>query len=309
MKYTIIILTTLACSGAITAGPIVVPNHSFESPLAPRESPYALPVVDVWQKSAQPAWYDPSQNANTPWDFLMGTFFNVPFPGLFIDNCDGSQAAFLFALPEAALFQDGTSAGGTNGGPGLALEATFQAGHSYELTVAALGGGGGMKPGVTLQISFYYRDPSSNKVTVAATSITNSLDLFPTNTHFIDFQARVPTVQTNDPWAGQPIGIELLSTTSFELAGGYWNLDNVRLVETASSLLALSAPFLTTNGQITFSIHSQPGLRFEIQATTNLLSGATNWTSLGSFTNGTGVVDFTDSATNLPQRFYRARPY
>lgn len=309
MKYTIIILMTLAYGGAITAGPIAIPNHSFESPVVPPESPYALPVVEVWQKSAQPAWYDPSQNADTPWDFLMGTFFNVPFPGLFIDNCDGSQAAFLFALPEAALFQDKTSPAGTNGAPGLALDATFQAGHSYELTVAALGGGGGMKPGATLQISLYYRDASSNKVTVAATSITNSLELFPTNTHFLDFQARVPAVQTNDPWAGQSIGIELLSTASFELAGGYWNLDNVRLVETASSLLALSAPSLTTNGQITFSIQSDPGLRFEIQATTHLLSGATHWISLGSFTNNTGIVDFTDSATNLQQRFYRARPF
>ena len=44
--------------------------------------------------------------------------------------------------------------------------------------------------------SLYYRDAASNMVTVAATTITNSSSLFPTNTHLIDFQMLVPTVRT-----------------------------------------------------------------------------------------------------------------
>ena len=54
----------------------------------------------------------------------MGTFYNVAYPPTFIDNCDGSQAAFLFALPEVALFQDYNSIGGTNTTPSHDFDAT-----------------------------------------------------------------------------------------------------------------------------------------------------------------------------------------
>ena len=60
-----------------------------------------------------------------------------------------------------------------------------------------------MKDGVTLQLSLYYRDAASNMVTVAATTITNSAQLFPTNTHLVDFSVYVPGVRATDPWAGQ----------------------------------------------------------------------------------------------------------
>src|SRR4029079_9939834 len=101
-------------SATCRAAAIPVPNGSFESPSVPAVSPYAAPDIDNWQKSPQPAWYDPAQNSNTPWTYLMGEFYNVAFPGQFIENCDGTQAAFLFALPEAALFQDYGSIYGTN---------------------------------------------------------------------------------------------------------------------------------------------------------------------------------------------------
>lgn len=175
--------------------------------------------------------------------------------------------------------------------------------------MGVIGGGGGMQPGVTLQISLYYRDASGLQVTVASTSITNSVELFHTNTHFVDFGAHLRTVQETDPWAGQHIGIQLLSTTGFDLAGGYWDLDNVRLTETPAPLLRSpsvrnsSAP----SGQFSFTVLSQPGLGFEVQATTNLDGVSSNWISIGTFTNLTGVMSFTDTATNFNQRYYRAR--
>ena len=295
----------LTFASALHAGLLFVPNASFESPVVPPVSPYAGPDVDYWQKSPQPAWYDPAQNFNTPWEDLMGQFYNVPFPGAYIDNCDGTQAAFLFALPGIALFQDYNSVSGTNTIPSHAFNATFNVGRFYSLTVGAIGGGGGMKPGATLEVSLYYRDASSNKVTVAATTVTNSAALFPTTTHLVDFSVLVPVVQATNPWAGQNIGVQLASTTTdTNLVGGYWDLDNVRLAE------ILAPSFINptvTNHQFQLTLVSTPGLQFDIQATPNPAGGPAAWTSLGTLTNVTGTASFTDKAANLTQRFYRAR--
>ena len=287
------------------AAAISVPNNSFESPVVPPVSPYAAPDVDYWQKSPQPSWYDPSQNANTPWSYLMGEFYNVPFPGQFIDNCDGSQAAFLFALPQAALFQDYDTIYGTNTVPTHSFNAKFNVGSSYDLIVAVLGGGGGMKPGVTLQLALYYRSSSSNFTVVASTTVTNSAALFPTNTHFVDFVVHVPQVKATDAWAGQNIGIQFASTVGFDIPGGYWDLDNVRLLENSTSGIVLSSSGLN-NGMFGFSLQSQAGSQFEVQATTNLTSSS-NWVTVGTLTNASGAVSFTDTATNFPGRFYRVR--
>ena len=106
-------LALIVCTAGAAAATLAVPNNSFEWPEVPFVTPYASPEVEVWQKSEQPAWYDPSTNDYTPWAYLAGQFYNVPFPGQFIENCDGTQAAFLFALPEVALFQDYDSISGT----------------------------------------------------------------------------------------------------------------------------------------------------------------------------------------------------
>ena len=296
-----------ASTTPLLAGTIAIPNASFESPVVPPVSPYAFPDMDYWQKSPQPGWYDPTNNFNTPWEDLMGTFYNVPFPGTFIDNCDGTQAAFLFAVPDSALFQDYDSIYGTNTTPSHAFNARFNVNSAYSLTVGVIGGVDGSLPlfeGATLQLSLYYRDAASNMVTVAAATITNSAQLFPTNTHFIDFSAQLPAVAANDPWACQHIGVLIASTVGFDKANGYWDLDNVRLVETA--LPALTSPRMT-NSQFGFTVQSEPGLRFEILAATNLALPISNWTSLGTLTNLTGTAPFIDTATDSNRRFYRAR--
>lgn len=288
-----------AMAGSLPAGSISVPNASFELPVVP----YAAPAIDSWQKTSKPDWY--VEGGGFTWDQLTGTFKNTaPTSPDHIDNCDGNQAIWLFAVPEVALFQDYNSVDWNDPVPTHAFDVKFEIGKSYQLTVGVIGGGGGMPPGVTLELSLYYRDAASNRVTVAATAITNSLTIFPTTTHLIDFSVSVPTVQAGDAWAGQNIGILLLSTVSTNLEGGYWDLDNVRLSSLVTPVLLSPA---RTNGQFNFILQSEPGLAFEILTTTNLALPPLNWISLGPLTNVTGTVPFVDTAPNFNQRFYRVR--
>jgi hypothetical protein len=279
---------------------IYVPNYSFELPDIGTNSPYAAPVFDSWEESPQPDWYNPTNFGGSPWSDLFGTFYNLPdftnamaTNSSYIYNCDGVQAAFLFAIPQVAIFQD--------------INATFNVGKGYTLTVGMIGGGGGMADGSTFQLSLYYLDGSSNMDTVAMTTVTNTPANFPTDTHFVDFQAQVPGVNTTNPWAGQNIGIQLLATPDFDDPdqwGGYWDADNVRLIETTA--LNLVNPALT-NGQLQFTVQSEPGVVFQILATTNLSLPAANWTRLATLTNTTGSLPYLDQSAALGQRFFTAQ--
>jgi hypothetical protein len=273
-----------------------VPNNSFESPV----TPFAGPEMDGWQKSPQPFWFPPGTNS---WDQVMGQFLNQPkgSPG-HINNMEGNQAAYLFALPDVAIFQDYTTLNGTNTTPARDMIAQFEVGKSYNLTVGVLGGGGGMTNGVTLEVSLYYRDATSNITAVAATTITNSTSLFPTNSSFTDFEVVVPTVKSRDAWAGKFIGVKVASTVGFALQGGYWDVDNVRLQ-------SVRDPFfknpVKSGSQFQFTLDSTPG-RLEILASTNIATPLTGWTSLGTITNLTGNILVTDTNA-LSRRFYHAR--
>ena len=210
-------------------------------------------------------------------------------------------------MPEVALFQDYDSIYGTNTTPSHAFNARFNVGSAYTLTVGVIGGVDGSPPlyeGATLLLGLYYRDAASNRVTVAATTITNRVQLFPTNTHFVDFSVHMPVVQPADPWANQHIGVQIASTVNFNLANGYWDVDNVRLVETV--LPHLTNPRITNN-QFSFTVQSEPGLLLEILAHTNVASPLSNWTSLGTVTNISGTAPFSDSAAGLARRFYTLR--
>jgi hypothetical protein len=286
-------------AGWLPAAAIPLPNASFEAP--------ATDFVDIrinsWQETPKPPWY-----VETPerlWDQVTGVFTNTA-PGSpdHIDNLDGGQAIFLFALPQVGLFQDYNSVDWSSSVPTHAFDARFELGAAYRLTVGVIGGTLSMASGVSLEISLYYRDDASNMVTVAATNIINSDDLFPTNTHLVDFQVTVPPVSTNDPWAGRHIGVQLLSTATFANMGGYWDLDHVRL-EAISDPVLLEPGWVS--GQFQCTVQSAPGLNFEMFATTNLALPMSQWTSLGTLSNPTGRTLFTDPATNLPRRFYQAR--
>jgi len=215
MIFSILILP--ASAKKLQAEPIDIPNASFESP----ETNFVNINIDSWQKSAKPWWYDESSMGL--WSQLTGVFLNLPATDPnHIDNCDGKQAVWLFAVPEVELFQD--------------LTATFEIGQSYHLTVGIFGGGGGMKDNVPIDIRLYYRDVENKKVTIGATTFTYYFDTGYIK-HFNDVQLAISQVTPNDPWAGRNIGVQLVSTLTFPddldpvsgRAGGYWDLDNVRL--------------------------------------------------------------------------------
>ena len=292
-----------ARSAALHAGPISVPNGSFESP---KVFVLVSTVFNSWQRTPQPAWWD--ENVTGPWTNETGIFPNPsPSQAGYIDNCHSNQAAWLFAVPDCGLFQDYDSMDWNDPAPSHAFDAKFQVGNAYRLQVGLIVGtsaGIPMQEGVTLDLSLYYRDASSNRICVATTVVTNSSTVFSNGNHFLDFEVNVPTVRAGDAWAGQNIGILFLSTVTHEMAGGYWDLDNVRLT-------SISAPILTnpihSSGQLQFTLQSEPGAVCEVLASTNPLLLASQWTSIGLVTNVTGSIPFIDTSTNFDQRFYQAR--
>jgi hypothetical protein len=302
MRYCITFMSGVAAlviwSGGLNAGMIAVPNGSFESPA----TPYVSVNINSWQKSAMPVWYD--ETGGFLWSYNLGIFKNTATNSPdYIDNCDGNQAMWLFAVPEVAIFQDYDSTNWSSPVPTHAFDAKFEMGKSCQLTVGVVPVGG-MLPGATLQLSLYYRDAASNQVTVAATSITNTPSIFTNTTHLLDFHVTVPMVTPGDPWAGQHIGIQMLSTVDTNHQGGYWDLDNIRL----SSILepAVSDP-VCTNGQFQFTLRSEPGIGVEIIATTNLTLPMSQWSSLGTLTNEMEAVAVRDRVMDSNAQFYRAR--
>jgi len=289
-------------AGSLRAGTIPVPNASFESPLLTTSVDTR---IDSWQETPKPIWYD--ESGGFLWDQLTGVFTNLaPEYPSHIDNCDGAQAIWLFAVPEVGLFQDYDSTDWAHPTPTHGFNAKFEPGKSYELTVGVVRGEAAMAEGVTLEISLYYRDGASNQVAVASTVVTNTPTAFTNTTHLVDFQVRVPTVEADDPWAGKDIGVRLLSTVALDptLWGGYWDLDNVRLTSLREPILQGAT---LTSGYFGFTLESEPGLRFEILASTDLALPLARWASLGTVTNVTGNIPFTDPAAASLQQFYRAR--
>jgi hypothetical protein len=292
-----VVLTALLSSASAQAGTIYVPNYSFESPATQTEEPQ----ITSWQETPQPADLD----TNTfQWNEMLGVFANLPqgYPGS-IANCDGNQLAFMFAYPQLGIFQDNNSIDGFSSTPTHAFNAKYEVGKSYQLTVGITSSSyEPLNQGSTLQLSLYYRDANSNIVNVAQTTVTYDTNIFTNLDLLVDFQTTVPGVKATDPCAGKNIGIEIVSTAAPQLIGGVWDLDNVRLVDTVAT--ALSQPAVA-NGQFSFTLLSEPNAAFNILANTNI--AGTNWVSLGTITNTTGSVPFTDTQTNLAARFYRAR--
>jgi len=208
-RLALAVFSVAVLAGRLRAATIDVPNASFESPT----TNYADPAIGSWQKTPQPGWFDPATFGYS-WDQLSGVFLNTaPGQSDHIDNVDGNQAAFLFAVPTAGLTQD--------------LVAPFGIGQSFQLTVGLIGGGGNMPAGSLLEVGLYYRDAGNNIVTVAKNDISFDGTLFPNTTHLVDCTVSLVAVQAGDAWAGKPIGVELMSLAA--TPGGYWDLDNIRL--------------------------------------------------------------------------------
>jgi hypothetical protein len=284
------------------AGPIEVPNGSFESPVVP----FVEINIEAWTKTERPDDYD--ESGGFLWTQLTGIFRNAPEGDLRrIVNCDGDQAIWLFAVPGAGLLQESTPADPDAPPDGAAsFFARFQPGKAYQLTVGIIGGGGGMAPGASLEIGLYYRDTASNRVTLASTTIAHDPGLFGEPKQLIDFTASVPEVDPGEPWAGRHLGISLLSTVGIDLQGGYWELDHVRLTETGSSAPRLVDPAATENG-LRFVVESEPGSTVEILSAGNLATPIQQWIAAGIVTNLSGRTEFTADPSDTATRFYRAQ--
>ncbi len=222
-RRTMVVLACTLATGVLPlqAQLIMVPNSSFESPTAPDSYPYVNTSIDAWQKNPEPAFYTPAFGGyGIPWAGTAGVFLDIN-PYL---NHDGSQAGYLLAVPQVALFQDYDSS------PTHDFNATFEVGKAYNLTIGIFGKSS-LTAGSTLELSLYYRDGSDNRVKVGSTVVSYSAAAFPTTPlNFIDYVVNVPTVQAGDAWAGQHIGIQLASTIPIELTSfGNWDFDKVRL--------------------------------------------------------------------------------
>ena len=278
---------------------IGIPNFSFESVA----TQFADPRIDSWQKAPQPSTFD--TNIFGAWDNLAGVFRNTaPTNADHIYNADGDQLAYLFAYPQAGIFQDYNSLDWSNTTPTHAFNAKFNPGSAYTLTVGLTSSSQEpLTQGSTLLLSLYYRDAQSNMVTVASSIATFDTNTFGSLTHLLDSQVNVSAVKATDPWAGQNIGIQFESIVDPNLIGGVWDLDNVRLTEFVAPVLIEPQQI---NRQMNFTLWSEPGQVFEIQAVTDLTQSGSAWSTIGTITNNTGAAIFTDASTNLNRRFYRA---
>ena len=280
-KHLVAVVAWLVTSGSspcsIGAAIIPVPNGSFESPT----TAFVDLNIDLWQKSPKPGWY--VEAGGFLWTQLTGTFKNTP-PGNYdhIDNCDGDQAIWLFAVPEAGLFQDYDSVDWNDAAPSHQFDARFEVGKTYRLTVGVIAGGGGMSNLASAEISLYYRDAASNRVTVAAAGITNTSTVFSNRTQFVDYSVEARSVRPGDPWANRSIGLQLRSTVGIELQGGYWDFDNVRLSSAEEPAVSLLVAREGTNLRVEWL--GAAGWGYQVQRSDELSS----WADFGPRLNGTG---------------------
>jgi hypothetical protein len=191
-----------------------IDNASFEAPVVDPNAFPAIPVVDQWLEFDM----DPLGSTNT------GVFANTSaFSDDHIVNADGRQLVFLGSEQGNALEQD--------------LQAVYQIGSTYHLSIA-VGVSGRFPPSAqvpvdTLELALYYVD-DANRVDIAYQAVP------PTGLssgYLQDFTLHLPLVDSSDAWAGKAMGVAIRAMGN---AGGFWDLDRVRLVESMPIALTLA---------------------------------------------------------------------
>ena len=191
----------------VLSASIPIENASFESPVVDPEGFGAVPLVDGWTEV----------DIDTLYSTNTGVFANTE-PNSFdhIVNADGGQLAFLGSQSGNALEQD--------------LADTYKADCAYRLTVGVSISSrfppSAAEPIDTLELVFYYRD-ANDIVDIAQQTVEATGQSY---TQLQDYSLELATVQADDAWAGKTIGIALRAEGQ---AGGFWDLDNVRLIELA----------------------------------------------------------------------------
>jgi hypothetical protein len=106
--------------------------------------------------------------------------------------------------------------------------------------------------------------------------------------------------------AGKPVTVSGYALSGAD-AGDYTLAQPAGLT---AAILPLAAPFYVGQGisagsggwQLSFN--AQPGQKYKVLATEDLALPLSQWTVVASGTFGSGPATVTDSATNLPCRFY-----
>jgi hypothetical protein len=230
-------------TGVLQAATITVPNGSFESQSGVGQ-PFGVNVlIDSWQKPPNPGY---PEDANFQWIQSAGAFIGTaPNSANPYSNLVGTQGAYMLSLPGAGLFQDDQTidwSGSMNG-----LNATYQVGFAYQLTLG-LFGKGMVNNFSSLQLTLYYRD-GVNRIPIGTptTVLFNTTTFNPAGPFtLIDYSVAVPLVQPTDAWSGKNIGI-LISSVSGD-GSGYWDMDNVRLVSIVPEPGVLSLTALGLGG-------------------------------------------------------------
>ncbi len=206
---------------------IPVVNGSFETPTVDPNGFGAWPFVDGWLELD----LDAAASSNT------GVFLNTPVgsPDRMV-NAEGRQLAFLGSQQGNSLEQE--------------LKTVYRVGCDYRLTVgvgvSARFPPAAAAPADTIDIVLYYLDGYEPKDIVHQTVEPNGLS----STQLQDFTAVLPTVRAEDAWAGKTIGVAIRAAGK---AGGFWDLDNVRVEESMPVLIPMEnasfeAPAVDPNG-------------------------------------------------------------
>ena len=205
IKFFALVFFILWVSTPLLSASIPIENASFEAPVVDPNGFGAVPFVDGWTE------LDVDTLAGTNTGVFANTDANSPDH---IVNAEGSQLAFLGSQQGNALEQD--------------LAETYKAGCDYRLIVAVGISGrfppSAVEPADALELVLYYRD--ANDVVDIARQTVEAAGM--SSVELQDFSLELVTVQAQDAWAGKAIGVALRAAG---LPGGFWDLDNVRLIE------------------------------------------------------------------------------
>jgi hypothetical protein len=150
--------------------------------------------------------------------------------------------------------------------------------------------------------------PSSTNVNVGAdvTFAVTATGTGPLNYQWRFNNADIPGATTNNYTQSN---VQLTNTGNYSVV-----VSNVAGTVTSDDALLTVIPpgpridsfTLLTDGQIRLQISGAPG-HYGIDGATNLTGSPLDWSELTNFFTTTDSFEFTDSQTNLPQRFYRAK--
>ena len=259
-----VVLASVRARGQV----IPVPNGSFEDP----STAFVDLRIEPWQRTEKPGDYD--EGGGFLWGQLVGVFANTAAgkPD-HVDNLHGRQAVWVFAVSGAGFWQEI--------GPANSVHPVrYEPGKAYQLEVDVLGNGGGMAPGVPLEVGLGVVAPDGSRSWVAKQTIVNSPELFPVRTRMTSFRVVTPVVAPGDAWAGRPVAVMAVCTVSREQEGGYWDIDHFRVEAVSAPTAMLEAG----SGGWGLAWNSSRGWRYRAWRSTDLLG----WSPVTGLLPGTG---------------------